>query len=341
MLFSVIIPVRDDPPNLRRCLRSLAGQDLSDCEVLVCDDGSRVAVPVAVLREELPGVRLFRIEPSGPAVARNQLARVATGEYLFFLDADVETHPDTVWVARRILEQNPDLPAFFGSYDEAPADPAIVSSYKNLLHHSTHQASAGRVHSFWCGCGIIRRDTYLACGGLSESFTKPSIEDIELGMRLAQRGVAVECFPELQVKHLKSWRLGDWIYTDLFRRGIPWVREMSRTGRWTRDLNFSLRQRLACLAGGATVAGAAAAVFRPTWLLFAVAALVVFVVLNVRFFRLLWQNQGALRTLAMIPLHLIYAHVCIASLALGPIASAWPFQKVRGSRREGPPSEQS
>ena len=85
MLFSILIPVRNDPTNLACCLESLRTQDLRDCEILIADDGSQP--PIA--RENLPALgprlQLLRLPGHGPASARNRLANQATGDYLFFL----------------------------------------------------------------------------------------------------------------------------------------------------------------------------------------------------------------------------------------------------------------
>jgi len=102
MLFSVLIPVRDDAGNLAHCLRSLAAQDLRDCEILVADDGSQPPVTLEGLSDP-EHVRLFRLPGRGPAAARNFLALQATGDYLFFLDADTQANPLLLQRARRVI----------------------------------------------------------------------------------------------------------------------------------------------------------------------------------------------------------------------------------------------
>ncbi len=59
--------------------------------------------------------------------------------------------------------RDPALTALFGSYDDAPAAPGLVSQYRNLLHHFVHQQGVFRdeirpAHTFWTGCGMIRRE---------------------------------------------------------------------------------------------------------------------------------------------------------------------------------------
>ena len=51
-----------------------------------------------------------------------------------------------------------------------PTAPGLVSRFRNLLHHYTHQKGPFRdvarpAHTFWTGCGAIRRDLFLAIAG--------------------------------------------------------------------------------------------------------------------------------------------------------------------------------
>jgi glycosyltransferase involved in cell wall biosynthesis len=326
MLFSICIPVRDDVEHLRQCLAGFGRQNLSDCEILVCDDGSTPSLEVDQLADI--GVRfdLVRQAPLGPSAARNLLAQIAAGRYLFFVDADTVATPETLDRLRRILTTHPELDAFYGSYDDEPADPGLVSSYKNLLHHYTHQHSAEQhelVTTFWCGCGVIRRDLYREIGGLSLFYDKPSIEDIELGSRLSARGVRICIFPELQVKHLKRWTLQNWLYTDLVRRGIPWVRLMRSRKRWGNQLNFSWPQRIASASAVVAVACIALIAWNPLFGAGAIVAFTAFLIPNLGFFRLVRRKRGLATAILIVPLHLTYAVVCVA--AFGAALAAPPL----------------
>jgi len=79
----------------------------------VVDDGSRKnAIPRGIVKGFqgfLPGIRLIVHQKNrGAPVARNMGAKKATGEYLFFLDADCELYPDALEVFVETLLQNPD-----------------------------------------------------------------------------------------------------------------------------------------------------------------------------------------------------------------------------------------
>jgi GT2 family glycosyltransferase len=318
LLFSVCIPVRNDLKNLRRCLSALANQDLSDCEILVCDDGSTTPLSPSDLQETGARFTLLRQKGQGPAVARNHIARVARGKYLFFMDADTVASAGVIRKAKQIVSENPDIPVFYGSYDDEPDSRTLVSEYRNLLHHYTHHQSAKKaetVTTFWCGCGVVLRELYLKFGGLSEGYDTPSIEDIELGTRLAAQGVPIRIFPQIQVKHLKKWTVKNWLYTDLFLRGIPWVRLMRASKQWSSQLNFSWAQRIASLAAVAFVLSVPMSIVVPLFAPLAVVSLGVFLKLNWPFIDLIRQKRGLLSSLAVIPLHLAYAWVCVLSVA--------------------------
>jgi hypothetical protein len=160
----------------------------------------------------------------------------------------------------------------------------------------------------------MRRELYLEFGGLSEFYDKPSIEDIELGTRLTACGHRVAIFPQLQVKHLKRWTLRNWLYTDLFRRGIPWVRLMRATQDWASQLNFSWSQRLASIAAVTFVLSIPLAVLRPEFALAAPPSLLVFLIPNLPFIGLVRKKRGLTASVAVIPLHMIYALICVASV---------------------------
>jgi GT2 family glycosyltransferase len=298
LLFSVCIPVRNDLKNLKRCLSALASQDLSDCEVLVCDDGSEPPVTPSDLQETGAVFTLVT--------------------YLFFMDADTVASSELISKARQVVADHPEISVFYGSYDDQPDSKSIVSDYRNLLHHFTHHQSAKkmeRVTTFWCGCGVISRDLYLRFGGLSEAYDTPSIEDIELGTRLSAHGIAIRIFPQMQVKHLKKWTVKNWLYTDLFRRGIPWVRLMRASKQWSSQLNFSWAQRIASLAAVACVLSLPLTALEPLFGLAGALSLGIFLKLNWPFFDLIWKKRGFFTALVVIPLHLAYALVCVLSVA--------------------------
>jgi hypothetical protein len=247
---------------------------------------------------------------------------------LVFVDADVTVHPDAFARIRQAFAADSNLVALFGSYDDAPAAPNIVSVFRNLLHHHVHQAGAGPAATFWAGLGAMRRDAFEASGG----FVEHPIEDIELGMRLSQSGARILLDPAVQGKHLKHWSLWGMLRTDLIVRGIPWVGLLleHRGSPSAIGLNLGWRHRLTAMTCLALVPAAA---LRNVWL--AVAALALLVALNFSFYGLLVRRQGLARAIVGIGLHVLHQAVAVAAVPLGVLVFYSRRWKARAPVRVG------
>lgn len=100
-LVSVVVPTRDRPAALARCLDALDAQTLADrLEVLVVDDGSRAAAEVSSVVGRHSRARLIQRLGAGPAAARNAGARAARGSFLCFTDDDCAPCQD--WVEQLV-----------------------------------------------------------------------------------------------------------------------------------------------------------------------------------------------------------------------------------------------
>ncbi len=260
---SVIVPVRNGGQDLIDCLTALGRSSATPLEILVVDDGSTDDTATAARRM---GAEVLVLEENhGPAYARNRGAERARGEILFFCDADVLIHPDTIAWAARTLDpaavperdvEGRELPrpaAVIGSYDETPASPGFVALYKNLFHHWVHQHARTEASTFWTGCGAVRRDVFLRAGGFQEGYRRPSIEDIELGFRLRRAGHRIRLEKRMLATHTKRWRLGNLLYTDVFLRGAPWIALMLRDRYMPMDLNLSAASKVATVFSGLLV----------------------------------------------------------------------------------------
>ncbi len=268
---SVVVPVRDDPQRLRQCLAALAASTIDPAayEIVVVDDASRS--PESADVAEASGAHVIRLPDNvGPAVARNSGARAARGDIVWFVDADCLAHADAM--ARVLVTLGPDTShdATFGSYGPAPASPALISRWKNLAHRHTHQVARPDASTFWSGCGAMRRDVFLKFGGFDETYGRPCIEDVELGMRLSAAGHDIRLDRDLQVEHLKRWRWGGLVRTDVFDRGVPWTRVLLAAARdggaSVPDLNVGPTQKIAALAAAALVGLFVVAGFFDPWL---------------------------------------------------------------------------
>ena len=289
---SVVVPATNDPPTLERCLAALAASDEPADELVVIEDSS----------------------DASPARARNAGVARARGDVVVFVDADVAVHRDALSRIRHLLEARADVAAVFGSYDDAPAEPSLVSRFRNLLHHQVHHEGAGQARTFWSGIGAIRRAAFEDVGGFDARFERPSVEDIELGMRLTQAGYGIVLEPAIQGTHLKRWTLPEMIRSDFRDRGVPWVELLVRSRSLPSTLNLGWRHRFSALA---SLTAACAPLLRRRRL--AVASAFVLVSLNWRFYRLLLRVGGVKQAAAGVPLHVLHHVTAAASIPAGLI----------------------
>jgi glycosyltransferase involved in cell wall biosynthesis len=315
---SAIIAARNAAATLPRCLDALIAQTSEGVEVIVVDDFSTDDTCAVVSRYP---VRLFALpNHAGVAAARNRGAEASRGKVLFFLDADVVLAPGGIHRVRETMESHPEVGAMIGSYDDDPADQSIVSRFKNLAHHYFHQRASAEASTFWGACGAIRREHFVAAGGFDEKrFKLPSIEDVELGARLVDRGVRIVLDRELQAKHLKKWTLASLVITDLTRRAIPWTLLWMERRRLHSDLNFSSMQRIAAIVAVAMVFALIFALMNSWGSLLLAALMAAGYFLNRDLFRLLYAKGGARLALAGFFLQQLYYLYSLLGLALGII----------------------
>jgi glycosyltransferase involved in cell wall biosynthesis len=219
---AVVIPATDEPSGLERCLAALEASEYQPDELIVQREPAH----------------------AGPAAARNLGAATTTADVLVFVDSDVEVHPDALMRIRERFAADPALAAVFGAYDDDPADPGLTSRYRNLLHHHVHAGAAGEAETFWAGLGAVRRDAFEAASGFdADRFPEPSVEDIELGMRLRRQGGRIVLDPDIRGRHLKAWTPRAMVATDFGQRGVPWARLLLRDEDGSTALNLGWKRR--------------------------------------------------------------------------------------------------
>lgn len=95
MDISVIIPVYNTEKYLSSCIDSIIGQSNVSLEIILVDDGSTDSSPTIcdTYANKYENIKVFHIQNSGPAAARNKGMTVAQGEYVTFTDSDDKMEP--------------------------------------------------------------------------------------------------------------------------------------------------------------------------------------------------------------------------------------------------------
>ena len=307
---SVIIPVFNGGKAFAKCLSSFVLSEVKPLEIIivldgVTDDSLKIAEK---FQAEKFKVKIIQLPVnSGPAKARNIGAEAAQGSILFFMDADVTLHSNTLGLIKQRFQQQPSLSALIGSYDDAPEADNFLSQYKNLFHHYTHQVSSELASTFWAACGAVRPSVFHALGGFDEAYHQPCIEDIELGYRLKQAGYSISLCKDIQVKHLKRWEPISLLQAEIFYRALPWTDLILRNRHFDADLNLSPKNQLSVVLVFALMGMLVISGLVPWLWLTAVPILILgLLIINVDVYRFFYGKRGLLFTLRVIPWHWFY-----------------------------------
>lgn len=131
MKVSVIIPLYNKAPYVRRSLDSIAAQTFTDFEVIVVNDGSTDDGASIVANYSDARFRLIHQPNAGPGPARNAGLAQAQGEFVAFLDADDEWLPNYLQENVSELESfEPEVAALTSGYVEYPAGTSTESMWR-------------------------------------------------------------------------------------------------------------------------------------------------------------------------------------------------------------------
>lgn len=224
---SVVIPNRNGAATLERCLRAALASDYGRFEVVVVDDGSEDAS--AEIIRAFPCKRVMLDRRRGVSRARNAGARAASGELLFFTDADCLLQTKSLSVANAAYRGR-DL-VLGGTYTPLPADGDFFSSFQSVfIHHfETRGAEPDYVATH---AMVVDADLFRRWGGFRRDWfmgLAPSVEDVELSHRLRRAGCRLAMEPSLRVQHVFRFSLARSL-GNAVRKARHWTRYSLASG---------------------------------------------------------------------------------------------------------------
>ncbi len=254
---SIIIPTKDRLDLLERCVSTLlAATKYEDFEVLIVDNGSAETATKEYFQRIVADKRVRVLWHPGPfnySTVNNRAAREAAGDFLLFLNNDVEiTQPD--WLTELVCWANlPDvgiagakllrangliqhcgvvlgMSGFAGHpfADQAPLTFGLAGStgwYRDWL------AVTG-------ACMLMRREVFNEIGRFDENFILCG-SDVELCLRAHDRGYRVVLNPFAQMIHHERQTRGSEIPPDDFAHSLQHYRRWIVAGDpyWNRNLS--------------------------------------------------------------------------------------------------------
>jgi glycosyltransferase involved in cell wall biosynthesis len=313
-MFSVIVPVHNGRATIEQCLNGIFSSSYADYECIVVDDGStdngmeRVgSFPARIVR--LAGKK-------GAAYARNRGAEVATGQILFFVDADVVVASDSLQTVAKCFETDKGISAVFGSYDDEPGAENFLSQYRNLLHHFVHQTSGEEAGTFWSGCGAVKKEGAFFEAGMFDEECR-MMEDIALGYKLKAQGHRIRLEKGLLAKHLKRYTLWSLVRSDVLDRAAPWTVLMWSRKQFTSDLNLKWNHKLSSLIGALFLAAIGMTLVSTAMMALVPVLLGIYLFLNRDVYDFYRKRRGVKFTLKVVPVHFVYYLCSLLGLLIG------------------------
>lgn len=125
--FSIIVPVYNVMPYIKECLDSLVTQNYKDYEICIVDDGSTDGSGEICdeYKNKFPCIKLLHQPNQGVSVARNNALDMASGDYIWFVDADDYITGDVFEYLNKIIAMHRCDTIIFGN--EQPD--SIVKNY--------------------------------------------------------------------------------------------------------------------------------------------------------------------------------------------------------------------
>ena len=142
MKLSIIVPVYNVAPYLRKCVDSLLAQDISDSEIILVDDGSPDECPQICdqYAEQYSNIKVIHQANAGLSAARNSGIKVATGDYIMFVDSDDYLQPNVLGaLMEQVRRDNLDVLRF--RYQNVRESGEAFAPYKDMTNYNDYSSN--------------------------------------------------------------------------------------------------------------------------------------------------------------------------------------------------------
>ncbi|PKH06233.1 glycosyltransferase family A protein [Moritella sp. Urea-trap-13] len=200
-IVSVIIPSKNCLSTLPRAIESVWQQGINKIEIVIVDDGStdKSWEWICQLCRKHNNIIALKLDSEGSSTARNHAARIASGTYIAFLDADTFWYQHKLQQQIMFMEKNPQVGISFTNCElmndksEVTHDRFTSSDYfkQQTLQHNQDAfvipKGAAAIFSenvIGTSTVLVRRDLYLALDGFDHNIKLVSDWDLWLKFAL-------------------------------------------------------------------------------------------------------------------------------------------------------------
>jgi GT2 family glycosyltransferase len=215
-LISIIIPSfyskGKKPELLLQCLRSIFSSTYPKYEVIIVDDNSEVILSSLISKLQTGGkVTVIRNEHNlGYGASCNRGAARARGEYVLFLNDDMEISQDLLETLVKEIKKYPNAGILF-SKEVDYNNPTVISTgcFMDSLGNTLSRGSPEEGPIFYAPGApcFMRTDVFREVGGFDESFYL-FLEDVDLSWRVRLKRYSIIYVDKAFVRHFGSATIG-------------------------------------------------------------------------------------------------------------------------------------
>lgn len=168
MKLSIIVPIYNVAPYLRKCVDSLLAQDYADYEIILVDDGStdgssdiadaiqsefserhtgyclvNAAKPLQIDKEQtrtIPNIKVIHQSNAGLSAARNAGLAIAQGEYIMYVDSDDYLLPNVLSALMEQVERD-QLDVLRFRYQNVRESGEVFAPYKDMTNYNDYSST--------------------------------------------------------------------------------------------------------------------------------------------------------------------------------------------------------
>jgi GT2 family glycosyltransferase/glycosyltransferase involved in cell wall biosynthesis len=219
---SLIIPTKDKLNFLKPCIESVLASDDSDAVEIIIVDNESVEVETQQYLQSLSDLLNVRVlswhEPFNFSAINNFAAEQCRSNYLCFLNNDIKIK-DPQWLGKLLAVAELDEVGAVGCTllypDSSIQHAGIALDEKTIAQHiavgedSSFLAGQGitlpyAVDAVTAACLIMRKALFLRMGGFNEDQLAVAFNDVDLCLRLADKGLPILCHPGVALTHHES-----------------------------------------------------------------------------------------------------------------------------------------
>ena len=205
-LISIIIPNYNGEKTLGLCLTAATSIKDEAVEIIVVDDCSDDRSREIIKR--FPCTLIESSPHAGASRARNIGAQQASGDILFFTDADCLLQENTLSQLRIMLSSADSHTIIGGTYTPQPYDQGFFGRFQSVFINYSETRNPPQADYIATHAMAINSDLFHRSGGFAED-QWPILEDVEFSHRLRRAGVTLVMQPAIQVQHIFNFSLLD------------------------------------------------------------------------------------------------------------------------------------